>query len=207
MEQEKPKRKIDYTSIGALVLFLGIVFVVFTVGISTPQKSPYEREFGGTTLHFRSNLDEAAKVPVYPSEKALNDTLINDSIRWLNTAKYRIAYIDNATEDPVYYAAAISLASHLTTINTLYYPSEDRKTVDLYPVKSVDEAYNSTYFKIPIFLLLGPSHANETSVTVRGDLSLIIIQGKDFSKTDRTYTDLELAADKLILVLMGNNAK
>jgi len=52
----------------------------------------------------------------------------------------------------------------------------------------------------PVILLLGPSQANKTAVTIRDNL--ITLEGKDFSEVNRSYTDLDLVVDKMLLVLM-----
>ena len=67
------------------------------------------------------------------------------------------------------------------------------------PINSTDEI--SPNAQEPVILLLGPSRANKTAVTV--DNYLITVEGKSFQETNRTYTDLDLAVDKLILVLMN----
>ncbi|MFQ6020584.1 MAG: hypothetical protein ACE5J4_01010 [Candidatus Aenigmatarchaeota archaeon] len=155
--------------------------------------NPYTVKFANVTLHFRSNLNEAKKIPVYPNEQALKDVLLDQYVR-----KIGIAYISNESENPFYYVTSYELAYKLTIINKYYF--RKAKPVSSYSINNTEEPYNVSVRHIPIILLLGPSHANQTAITVKD--YVITVEGLSFEEIDRKYTDLDLAADKLLLTLM-----
>lgn len=172
-------------------IFLLAVLIVAAVSGCT-QKNPYQAEFAGQLLNFRADLTEAAKTKVYPNEQALRSVLFSPNIE-----KITIAFIPQEDENGVYGVVSYELAYKLTIINKYYYQQ-------ILPIESLavnrTEDLNPTE-KEPIILLLGPkTGAKQTAVSIFG--SLIILEGKDFSEIDRQYTDLDLAADKLLLVLM-----
>jgi len=56
----------------------------------------------------------------------------------------------------------------------------------------------------PVILLLGESQTNLTSVKVFSGNYVIIAYGGNFTENGRSYTDLDLAVDKILLVLMSS---
>lgn len=177
------------------LFIIGIIFTIILIS-GCAQKNPYQAEFAGQTLNFRADLSEAAKTKVYPNEQALQNVLSNPNIE-----KIKIAFIPQQEENGVYGVVSYELAYKLTIINKHYYQQ-------VLPIESL--AVNSTNDLMvtegePVILLLGPkTGAKQTAVSVFG--SMIILEGKDFSEEQRSYTDLDLAADKLLLVLMDIKA-
>ena len=172
-------------------LFGLIILVVLISGCLF--QDPYRREFAGVTLNFRANLNKADKIPIYPNEKALRDVLLNDLAERIG-----IAYIPNEFENSFYLAASYELAYKLTIINKYYF--QYAKPIVSIPLNSSADAFDISNEKMPIIVLLGPSRTNITSVSVKD--YVIIAGGKDFSEVNRTYTDLDLAVDKILLVIM-----
>jgi hypothetical protein len=80
----------------------------------------------------------------------------------------------------------------------LFFQEKKTKCFKSLPINSTDELVSTDVE--PAILLLGPSRANQTGVTVKGNL--IILEGKDFSQVNRNYNDLDLVVDKMLLVLM-----
>jgi hypothetical protein len=171
----------------ALIL---IFIIAFSLCIST---NPYEREFAGVTLHFRANLNEAKNIPVYPDEESLKKVLLNPDVLGIG-----IAFIPNETENPYYLADAYELAYKLTIINKYYF--QRVKPIATIPLNDTTEVFDFASYERPVILLLGPSQTGVTAVTVRG--FVIFAEGENFSEVERTYTDLDLAVDKILLVLM-----
>jgi len=156
-------------------------------------RDPYKREFAGVTLNFRANLNEAEKIPLYPSEKTLRDVLLSDSIEEIG-----IAYIPNESENSFYLAASYELAYKLTIINKYYF--QHPKPIVSIALNSTEEVFDLSSVERAMIILLGPSKTDATAVTIRS--TVVFAEGKDFSEVNRTYTDLDLAVDKILLVLM-----
>jgi len=174
-----------------LILIFAVILVAGCTNGNFQQMDPHTAKFAGVTLHFRADLYEADKVEVYPDEQTLRDVLLNPNIKtvWL-------AYIPNESENSFYLAASYELAYKLTIIYKGYW--ETTKPIDSIYVNSIEEI--TALETDPFILLLGPSSSNETKIEIDG--YLIKCYGKDFSEIDRTYTDLDLCVDKLLLVLM-----
>jgi len=174
----------------------------------------YEKYYAGDIRHFRGNLIEAEKVNVYPNESAIKDVLLNPEVY-----KIYIAFFPNETENSYYYASSFELTNKLGIIFRhkfqgnesvgiveekdesqcfIFYSIGKPKCFKSFPINSTDDLIPTKVE--PVILLLGPSHANKTAVTVENNL--IIAEGKDFSKVNRNYVDLDLSVDKILLVLM-----
>ncbi|MEM5784372.1 MAG: hypothetical protein QXF15_01380, partial [Candidatus Aenigmatarchaeota archaeon] len=67
-------------------------------------------------------------------------------------------------------------------------------------VNSSKEAANLVDSENIVILLLGPSQTNRTGVSFYNNF--VIIEGKDLSETNRTWTDLDLAFDKFLLCVL-----
>ncbi len=170
--------------------FAILILIVF---VSACISNPYQRTYKGVTFNFRANLNEAEKVMVYPNEQAVKDLLLS---RYVN--KIVITYIDNPEENGFYAVDGFEFSYKMTIINRALFG--EPKNIEAYNVSSIEEARNISDNLVPVVMFLGPSLANKTAVTVDG--SVIFVEGKELYN-DRSYTDLDLATDKLILVLIG----
>lgn len=172
----------------------------------------FEKEFAGQTLHFRANLNEAKEISVYPNETALKDTLYNPYTRNI------IIAMPNNTDKPAFYLAAAYELAYKIVIVYKYYEGDaivlqssgNNKNCLRFNATGrslcietlVSDDLNLAGFDVqPVILMLGPPYANQTAVTVKD--YLITVEGKSFDETNRQYTDLDLAVDKLLLVLMN----
>ena len=197
-----------------VIIILAIIAIAFIFLLNNIEilKDPYSLYYEGDVRHFRANLFEANKTPVYPNENAIKDVLLNPEV-----FKIYIAFIPNETENAFYLASSFEITNKLGIVYRHYFNGqagsfkdvdesscmlffEDRQVrcFKSFPINSTDEL-SPTPIE-PVILLLGPSNTNQTSVVVNNNL--IILQGKDFSEIDRKYTDLDLAVDKMLLVLM-----
>jgi hypothetical protein len=180
-----------------IVILIALITIIFLFYSTNPnpgsfqQIDPYTAKFADVELHFRSNLYEAEKVEVYPDELSLKRVLLNPAIRttW-------ISYIPNDEENSFYLAAAFEIAFKLTIIYKGYFGGAI--PIDSVDINSTDQI--TALETDPFIVMLGPSQTNETKIEVDG--YMIKCHGKDFSEIDRTYTDLDLCVDKLLLVLM-----
>ena len=202
------------------LLIIGIILVISIAGC-LEREDPYSKFYAGEYRGFRGNLLEAANITIYPNEKAVKDVLLNPFVN-----KVYIAYISNETENSFYFVSTFEVVNKLSIIYRHLFQGD--REVDVYTtsekvtcltfylrnvpesvtekcfeslaINSTSEAFDIANEKEPVVLLLGPSQTNQTFVTVRG--FVITAEGSDFSKVNRTYTDLDLAVDKIILTLM-----
>jgi hypothetical protein len=180
-------------------IILLILLIIFISGC-TETYNPFQKEFAGIKLNFRANLDEARNVPVYPNETELRDVLLNN-----NLDEIKIAYIpygNQSIENSFYLADSFELAYKLTIINKYYF--NNTKNIKSVPVGSISEAFSLSSTNEPVIMLVGPPNSDSTMINITS--YFIEVQGKSFEEVNRTYTDLDLATDKLLLVLMENSA-
>lgn len=209
---EKPKKKdnkIMYLAIALIVIIITVLLVLSNPNI---MLSSYQKYYAGGVRNFRANLDIATDVPVLPNEKALLDVLLNPDVYQIN-----IAFFPNETENSFYFATSFEISNKLTIIYSniigsqitpfetedgstciMFQPSRAIKCFRSLPINSTDDLLPTPIE--PVILLLGPSQSNKTAVTV--ERSLITLEGESFEEIDRDYTDLDLATDKMLLVLM-----
>jgi len=180
-------------------LILMTILIVLIAGCTSSD--PYHKSFAGLNLEFRANLDEAENVTVYPNETILKNILLSDDVKEIG-----IAYIPNDTENSFYYADSYELAYKLTIINRYYF--NKTKIIDSLPLNFSSNAFDKASSQRPVILLLGQSQTNITSIEVYPTSYVIILKGKSFQEAElnRTYTDLDLATDKLLLVLMKESS-
>ncbi|MFH1473273.1 MAG: hypothetical protein ABIE55_00070 [Candidatus Aenigmatarchaeota archaeon] len=200
-----------FAPLGLLVI---VIIAVLAIVLSDPAffLTPYQKIYAGGIRNFRADLNEAAKTPVYPNENAIKNVLLNPEVH-----KIHIAYFSNETENSFYFATSFEIALKIglvyknfmgvetQTIDDedgstcmIFYPNRQVRCFRSIAINSTDELNPS--FTDPVILMLGPSHANQTAVTVYN--FMIILEGKSFEEVDRVYTDLDLAVDKMLLVLM-----
>jgi len=180
-------------------IILLMILIIFISGCIETY-NPFQKEFAGIKLNFRANLDEARNVPVYPNETSLRNVILNE-----NVEEIAIAYIpqgNESIENSFYFADSFELAYKLTIINKYYF--NRAKPIKSVPVNSILEAFSLSSSLKPVIMLVGPPHSNSTMVNVTS--YFIEVHGKSFEEVNRTYTDLDLATDKLLLVLMEISA-
>jgi hypothetical protein len=171
-----------------------IALILLLVAVSLCVQSPYEREYAGLKVPFRANLNEAEKISVYPSEDSLNNLMLNPQI--INVTIY---FFPNDTENAYYSLAAFELSNKLEVIYKANYGS--LKKITGIPIENNTSVIISKF--APGILFLGPSKANETSVSVNETVGMVTIRAANLTFVDNKYNDLDLAVDKFLMVLMG----
>lgn len=198
------------------IILVAVIFaIVFLISVNMnqgPFKDAYSLYYAGDTRHFRANLFDANKTAVYPDEDTIKNVLLNP-----NVYKIDIAYIPNDTENANYLASSFEITNKLALVYRsyfdeqpsifkdddgsscmLFFQEKQTKCFKSLPINSTDDIITTDVE--PVILLLGPSRANQTGITVKGNL--ITLEGKDFSQVNRNYNDLDLVVDKMLLVLM-----
>ncbi len=200
------------------IIIVSMVLIACCVG---SESRPYSRFYAGEWRNFRANLVEAEKVLVYPNDDALRQVLLKPSIE-----KVHIAFIPNETENAFYFVSTFEITNKLVIIYRSLYQGErdmdvfttddnstclafySRKVSNVLSTKcfrsvsisSIDEAFEISEENEPVILLLGPSQTNRTMVDVRE--YVVKVEGSDFSEVERSFTDLDLSTDKLLITLM-----
>jgi hypothetical protein len=212
-KSDKPNKKKPSNSLYLAIFIIAVITIAFVIASqSNLFLTSYQKYYAGGVRNFRGNLDEAAKVPVYPNQMSVIDVLLNPEVY-----RIQIAFFPNETENSYYFASSFEITNKLTivfrnilgvdvtTFNTedgssclVFYPAKHIRCFKSVPINSTEELLPT--FMEPVILLLGPSHANRTAVSV--DNYLITAEGESFEEIDRKYTDLDLSVDKLILILM-----
>jgi hypothetical protein len=200
------------TMASLVVLFFIVIAIVYFLSIPQIDSDPYSIYYDGDNRRFRANLFEANNTPVYPSGESIKDLLLSPDVY-----KIQISYIPSEKENAYYLAMTYEITSKLSLVYRHYFTGqvqtfkdEDGSSCLLFYddmqtrcFRSV--ALNSTQEMVPTavepaIFLSGPSHANETSVLVEDNV--IILSGRSFDESNRTYTDLDLSVGKMLLVLM-----
>lgn len=182
--------------------------------IKIDAANPYQIIFGNETRNFRANLIEAEKVPVYPDSNNLRNVFLGG-----NVSKINIYYIDGK-ENGFYGTSGMEFTIKMGLIykyynggegytfgegnreNCLYfYKTEKSVCFDIEALKNAGNisSIKSSPSSIAV-VMLGPPFSGKTAVTANN--YTITVEGKSFDETNRQYTDLDLAVDKLLLVLM-----
>ncbi|MFZ3077346.1 MAG: hypothetical protein WA139_02730 [Candidatus Aenigmatarchaeota archaeon] len=216
---DKGKKKNLKPLFATAVILAVIGGSLFFISSLNPQNqgNPYQMVFGNETRNFRANLIEAEKVPVYPNSNNLRNVFLGG-----NVSKISIYYIDGA-ENGFYGISAMEFTIKMGLIykyynggegytfgdgnreNCLYfYKTEKSVCFDIEALESADNisSIKSSPSSISV-LLLGPPFSSRTDV--RADNYTVTVEGRSFDETNRKYTDLDLAVDKLLLELMKEN--
>ncbi len=200
---------------------LGILLVasVLLSGCIVQEKhKPNELVFKDTLLHFRSDLRQAQKIEVFPSEQELANMLLSEKVNGIVIA------LPNVSKAGYYGVAAYELAYKLTFIynsmyapftsprvytknnfTCLYYPDFDKNICIGKKIYSSREELKGNE-SLVVIALLGEGLANETRLVANLERGVVFVKGKSFSAKNG-YTDLDLAVDKLLLVLFQHLAR
>jgi hypothetical protein len=179
MVEEKIKIKISRKIL--LVFFIFIFFIAIFAYFKINEKKPLTTiEYDGFLLEFRTDLREAQKVKVYPSEDEVYKALMNSSVK-----NVTIAFkLFNESDSPYYKVESMELVLKLylgyKKINAK--PNFNGLEIDSYE-KLISNPNN------PVIVLVFPS--NETLIELKDHL--IFLKAKD-------YHDFDLVTVKLIMI-------
>ncbi len=203
-------------------LSTGTVFLVLVLMLSgcvteKPEKPVHAMNFHGLELHFRGDLNKAKHVPVFPDERSLVKMLLGKEVKRVTIA------FPNVSSGAGYYAVAgFELAFKLTVIyNSIYSPFHPPETEEkngytclFYPDYQKEICIGKKIFADEselkagrgevIIALFAGELAHSTEIYAESSKSVIYVYGKDLSQQNRSYTDLDLAADKLLLMLFSH---
>jgi hypothetical protein len=179
-----------------------LVLVLASACIGQAKANPYQLTFGGAMLTFRANLEQAAKTPV-DDANSVRALLLDPNIE-----EVHLAYIPNQSAAPrggtitgFYLVDGYELAYKLTAIYSTYFGGA--VNIITLPLNSTGEALAAATKERPVIIM--EAGRNPTEVRIDGNYSIVYVRGADMSQNGRDYTDLDLAVDKLLLVLMGRD--
>ena len=195
--------------------FIWITIFLFFSGCIAQEQEIHSFIFKGVELHFRADLNKAAKVPVFPDESSIPEIIFNEEIEKITIA------IPDVTKAGYYAVAGYEIAYKLTFIyNSIYAPFsspnvfEERNYTCLYYPDfekkiCIGKIIFDNYEKLKpsskevIIVLLGEGFTNTTEIVAEKEKNIILVKGKSFSMENRSYTDLDLASAKLLLALFS----
>lgn len=166
------------------------MLILMICGCISQYRPVHSIEYNGMITTFRADLNKASLVPVYPNEEALKNLIFSKHLEVIN-----ITFVPNSAENGFYAVGSFELSYKLGLIRQargLNY------SVNATPVNNASELADLD--RTVYIFLAGPSQANETSVRVEGNT--IYISGASIEQENRKYTDIDLAIDKMLLVLM-----
>ncbi len=172
-----------------LILITSIILLMLVSGCT--QLEPNKKYFGSTLFNFRADLNEAEKVPIYPDKATLLQTLNDPGLKILY-----IAYMPNDKENGFYTVAGYELTYKMVVgYRDMFGIKPTIRALELNTTPGQPEP------NAIIIWMRGPAAgANQTAVTVNG--GLVTVEGLDMTEVNRTYTDLDLAADRLLLAFL-----
>ena len=169
-----------------IVFSIAVIAVAAALYLSYPyityQLFPITKyNYHGTELDFRSDLKEAQKIPVYPNERLVVDTLFSPFVTNLT-----IAFQDTSQNDFV----AVEAYGIAYKMRTAYLATNHNVNITSYATNS--SVYGTA--DNPVIILVPPVLAGETAVRVSN--FTITISAK-------TLKEFDLATDKFLMVAMG----
>jgi uncharacterized protein YpmB len=172
-----------------LKILFAIAFIIFFAVLIYEiwPKPIYSISYDGGILTFRADLKEANKVPVYPSEEILYQTLINPSVE-----NVTIVFVPVEGENAIYVVNAFEIVSKLYPAYQKIGVKPKFNGINLTSYENVE-----LYGKIqnPYIVLIHPRFANETSVRLKDHT--VFISGKSNQELDKATVKFLMVALKI----------
>ncbi len=205
------------------IILLLLVAVIFSAGCIT-GKAVYSIKFAGTDVNFRADLTQAEKISLEPGPEAVRQTFFKNPVE-----SVRIAFVGDDENSGFYgvagfelqYKTVLAYKQFIFTDKAIAQTEDGAQCIYFEKVfvggigtqrricfgsivlNSTEEAFALANESAPIILM--EAGTEETKVSVENNV--VRIMGKDMTQQGRKYTDLDLAADKFLLVLLNESAK
>ena len=184
----------------------------------------YKIKFAGLDVNFRADLNNAEKVSLEPGAEAVRQIMFENPVSIVRIAFapnddfngfYRVAGFELATKTILAYKQFIftdkSFSQQEGDVSCVIFEksfsggvaAQRKICFETVSLNSTEEAFAMANETAPILLM--EAGANETKVLV--DRNVVRMTGKDMTESGRKYTDLDLAVDKFLLVLLNESAK
>lgn len=172
-------------------IFASLLIVMLIAGcVGQTKTNPYELNYAEKRMVFRADLNEAEKIFVEPSAEDLQNILMDPYVKGI-----KVAFVPSEN-DKFYAVSGFELAQKMQWVNMAIYGSAIPITNLI--LNKTEDAKRLASKEMPIVVMQGG--VEETKVLVNG--YAVYVRGKDMTEVKRDYTDLDLAADKLLLTLM-----
>jgi len=163
------------------IVVLSALVLIYWFRSSPTSHIVYVYNYKGQLIYFRANLTEAFNVPVYPSEKALFDAVMNERVKRIN-----IVFV-NSSDNSLVAVNGFEVSSKLSLV---FYLNNMTKKIKGLEVAS----YNVTGTEDTLVVaLIPPALANKTEVWLEDHA--IFISGK-------TSKEFDLATVRFLLSVM-----
>ena len=169
-----------------------LIFIVVT--ISGCIADPYKARIGDRDVQFRSDLNEARRVPIFPDESAARSLLLDPEKLTVG-----LVYVSNESVNGYYFVDSYEFGFKFTLITKERIGVAKRLVgLNITDISELETIKEENELDAIVFL---EAFSNETSVRVDDDT--VYVRGKDMSQNKRKYTDLDLAVDRLLLALLA----
>lgn len=199
-------------------IFIALIAVIF-ISACLGNPEVYKIKFAGMDVNFRADLTKAEKISLEPGSDAVRQVMFEAPVETV-----RFAFVDGEGNAGYYgvtgfelqYKTILAYKQYIFTDKAIPQTEDGKECVyfeklltggigtqrricfETVVLNSTDDAAGMANESAPIILM--DAGAPETKVSVEG--SIVKIMGKDMSQENRKYTDLDLAADKFLLVLL-----
>lgn len=183
----------------------------------------HKLNFADMEISFRADLRQAEKISLEPGPEAIRQVMFENPVTLVrlafvpdeqNTgfygvtgyeliAKTGLAYKQYIFTDESFYLAEGSNSCIIFEKTTAGITTQRKICFETLLLNETSEAFAFANETAPVILM--EAGASETKVSVDGNV--VSIMGKDMSQQGRAYTDLDLAADKFLLVLLTESVK
>lgn len=173
-----------------------ILLIFLVVAISGCIADPYKARIGDRDVQFRSDLNEARRISIYPDESAARSLLLDPQKLTVG-----VVYVsNNYSINGYYFADAWEFEFKFTKIiKERIGVAKNLVTLNITDISELETVKEENELDAIVFL---EAFSNETSVRIDGDI--VYVRGKDMSQQPRRkYTDLDLAVDRLLLALLS----
>jgi len=185
--------KVKITRQRIIVLVSSIVIILLAAAIYPHIPLPiYSVDYYGTTVKFRIDLRDVKEVPVYPSEEAVYNEVMNQPIQNITLA-YKVA---SEEENGLYAIETYEIVNKLATAFIRrfgYTPNFTAVNVTSY------EGLTGTTENL-VIVLVHPTYSNETSVRLENHL--IFISGKNSTTLTGQLRNFDLATVKFLMTVL-----
>ncbi len=184
----------------------------------------YSIKFAGTDVNFRADLTKAEKVLLEPGPEEVRKVFFENPVELV-----RIAFVPSEENNGFYsvagfelqYKTVLAYKQFIFTDNAIFQKelgkdcvyfekrfsgavaTQRRICFEVLILNETSEAFSLANESAPIILMEAGAEGTKVSV----ENNVVRIMGKDMSQNNRKYTDLDLAADKFLLVLLNESAK
>ncbi len=179
-----------------MITALILITVSASMCLEKEVSGTYEYNYYGTEMKFASNLEEAQNITVLPDDATLRNTIFSYDVATLQIGVYQ-----NDTEAPYTIKSLVGFSSKYAKMSLTRWDYDMTGKVNTIILNDTSQVINATAEE-PAILIMGPAFGQDTKIVVEDNV--VKVYAKDLTAKQGkyvTYNDLDLALDKIILVL------